>query len=170
MKTAEQHNAAETGTLKVFADAPSFLTPDGRRQSKEALEKQVAELTQERNALKSLVRDLRDGAEQRPIPSSLMEAVAEVRAEHAKECASENRKVMVASGAILLPGGTRIVLRHVETYAPGGDEGIAFEMGGGSKVQWTAPAASAIPGAAARRHDQQLEAMASLDRLFAVRE
>src|ERR1035437_8518484 len=91
MKTAAQHNAASLGAIdmsptqadaETALQAPTKAALAARRLSKEALEKQNTELTAERDALKSLVRDLRDGAEQTTAGRGLMmEAVAEVRSE-----------------------------------------------------------------------------------------
>lgn len=151
MKTAAQHNAEFSGhaDARTILQAPTTAALSARKESREALEKRVVELTTERDALKGLVRDLRDAASAEPAEATL------------RVCDPTNK-------AILLPGGTRIVLRHIESYAPGGDEGILFKMSAGVMEHWSAPKASSLPGAEARRHDQQTEALAALDKLFAV--
>jgi len=74
----------------------------------------------------------------------------------------------VLTGALLLPTGKRIVLRHLAHYEPGGEAGINFSMQG-QKEFWQIPEEMdgrhlKIP----ERGKLRDQALASLDKWFAV--
>ena len=154
MKTAAQHNAGLTGSLELPPQPPL-----PRKESRESLEGRANKLTEENKAIMSLVQDLREiqAEKLRAVPATQDECMTGISA----------RESMVNTGAILMPGGTRIILRHIQQYSPGGDSGIHFKLSDGGHI-WNPPTASSIPGAEARRRDQQAQALAALDKLFNV--
>ena len=159
MKTAQQHNAEQVGSLQLPPPLP-------RKERAVDIAAERDALKAERDALKGLVQDLRALKEESEAKPALLEVLTE--------------RLDSATGpkAILLPGGTRVVLSHIESYAPGGDMGIHFKLDGGAIHQWTAPDEREIQrqlgwdttrGGAGLNRDQMREAMLqTLDRLFDV--
>ena len=49
---------------------------------------------------------------------------------------AKDRQGLVLTGAIALANGTRVCLRHIETYGPGGDMGVTITMRSGAVVHW----------------------------------
>ena len=71
---------------------------------------------------------------------------------------SKDRQAWVLTGAIALPDGTRVCLRHVETYGRGGDEAVTITMRSGAVVLWS-------PGA---KRERRADILSFLDLAFAT--
>jgi len=91
--------------------------------------------TEERGEMTALER-----AAVRPAPVKVTDKSTPVSA--------KDRQAMMLTGALVLPDGTRVSLRHIETYGPGGDKGVTITMRSGALVHWSAPATGAARGEA----------------------
>jgi len=95
--------------------------------------------------------------------SSFAKATEDKTARQADKLAgvgAKDRQALVLTGAIALPNGTRVCLRHIETYGHGGDEGVTISLRSGAVAHWA--------GVGAERKAAKAAFLAGLDRIFAV--
>jgi len=99
----------------------------------------------------------------RPEASSSAKATEDKTARQGDKLAgvgAKDRQALASTGAIALPDGTRVCLRHIETYGHGGDEGVTMTLRSGAVAHWS--------GVGAERKAAKAAFLAGLDRIFAV--